>query len=129
MTEASQPPGVTAMGSRPHLLCGGTLSAVGAAVGEAATRVDQARGALSDGAASSTEIVFGAHDVVLAEVIAAQHLDQDQRLDCSRVRDAMSRLGGHIDGSAGDHVELVAVGGGAACAADDEPVFFTLRLG
>jgi hypothetical protein len=40
----------------------------------------------------------------------------------------MSRLDGHIDGRAGDHVELVAVDGGAACAADDEPVFFTPRM-
>jgi hypothetical protein len=33
----------------------------------------------------------------------------------------MSRLDGHIDGCAGDHFELVAVDGGVACAADDEP--------
>jgi hypothetical protein len=47
---------------------------------------------VSGSAVGSTEIVVEAHDVVLAEVVAALHLDEDQRLGASRVRDAMSRL-------------------------------------
>jgi hypothetical protein len=70
-------------------------------------------------------VVVKAHDVILTEVIATLHLDEDQRLSGAGVGDPVCCVHGHIDGCSWMHVELFAVECGAAGPVDDEPVLFS----